>query len=615
MSASLRRALERRPHVWLLGQAVLLAVLLTWPVVVQPGRLVLGAAVGDTMKHLWTLDWLRESLSQGVLPFHTDRLNFPAGLALWPIEPLNGLLAVALPGVPLVVVANLLAVLNLALTGYCASLLGWELSERRVGAHLTGLLLPSGSFALFTLHVGVGELQHLWLLPLGAWALLRALRARRFWAVLPAGVLLGLSGIVCFYYAFFLAFSAAFVSLTALVDRERRGAWPRLLAVALLAAAVLVPTTLAFRQAYAGLDDLPEAILGPEADQPNLDIEPPDARLLPEHLLFGQIGQWNKGDEGHNAYLGGRLVGLPLLVLAGIGLWRRPRAGWGWAALALVGVVFALGSHLSTGLLRLPPLVERIFLPFYGLNFVLARFLEPLHFPVRFLALTWLGLCALAALAVRGMPRRWLPWLGLAAGLEVIDIQARQLLPWPLPRFPLPEFACLESAPLAPGPVFDLSSAWWRERGSHARTLAAQIALGRPIQSVPIERLEFFDRDGKLLGDSLPLVVDLKAWTDAVREDLPPTFSTEDWRRDLWLLRDAGFVGVLAMAQAREVGVRDQLDQIMRGMTGPAVAVCGPAALYPLPEQQVSAEQAAAWRAWKAQAVESARARDVLWGL
>lgn len=613
MKQAAHRVFGRFPHAWLLGQAVLMAVLLTWPVALRPGQAVLGAAFGDTMKHLWTLAWLRESLSEGVLPFRTDLLNYPAGLALWPIEPLNGLLAAALPGLPLVAAANLLALLNLVLTGYCAGLFGWEISGRRAGAHLGALLLQSGSFALFTLHVGVGELQHLWLLPLGIWALLRVLRGRP-WTAIPAGVLLGISGIICFYYAFFLAFAAGFVSVAALVGPARRRAGPRLLAVAVLAAAVLVPTTLAFRQAYASRTDLPPAILDPQVT-PSLDIEPPDARLLPEHLLLGRRGRWESGDEHTNAYLGGRLVGLPLLVLAGVGLWRRPREGWAWAALAAVGVLLALGSHPTTELFSLPPMIERMYLPFYGLNLLLTRFLEPLHFPVRFLALTWLGLCALAALALREAPRRWLPLVGLAAVLEVIDIQARQLLPWPLPRFRLPDFACLQSPPLGPGPVFDLSSAWWRERGARARSLGAQIALGRPIQSVPIERLEFFARDGKLLGDSLPLIEDLKVWTEAQPQALPPAFSTEDARRDLWLLRDAGFVGVLVMAQAREGHVRDQLDQVLRDLTGPAVATCGPAALYPLPELQVSEEQAAAWRAWQAQALEEARARDVLWGL
>ena len=99
------------PLLW----SLVLSIVLTWPMAARPGAAALGSQSGDGMKHLWTLWWMRSSVwDGGVFPFHTLRVNFPVGMDLYPIEPLNGLVAVALPWLDVVTLSNLLVLLNLA---------------------------------------------------------------------------------------------------------------------------------------------------------------------------------------------------------------------------------------------------------------------------------------------------------------------------------------------------------------------------------------------------------------------------------------------------------------------------------------------------------------------
>ena len=75
-----------------------LAVVLTWPIVLNISGSALGSQHADGMKHLWTLWWMRSSIwDYGQFPFSTDLINYPTGMDLYPIEPLNGLVANMLP--------------------------------------------------------------------------------------------------------------------------------------------------------------------------------------------------------------------------------------------------------------------------------------------------------------------------------------------------------------------------------------------------------------------------------------------------------------------------------------------------------------------------------------
>ena len=92
----------------------LLSVALTWPIVINISDAALGSQHADGMKHLWTLWWMRASVwDHGQFPFHTDLINYPTGMDLYPIEPLNGLIVNLLPFLSIITVSNILVLMTL----------------------------------------------------------------------------------------------------------------------------------------------------------------------------------------------------------------------------------------------------------------------------------------------------------------------------------------------------------------------------------------------------------------------------------------------------------------------------------------------------------------------
>ena len=214
-AATLKRPLEnlQDERRWLLKLAaisVLLSVLLTWPGVLHLNEEVIGSPDADGGKHFWTLWWIKHNVVVlSSIPHQTTLVNFPEGMALYPIEPLNGLGVSLLFFLPLVLATNLLALINMSLTGFFGGLLGRALTGSKEAGMVCGILLQSSAFSMFTLHAGVGELQHLWWIPL-CFLLWYRLRSRLQWRYsLALGLALAGATLSCFYYGLFAGFGVA----------------------------------------------------------------------------------------------------------------------------------------------------------------------------------------------------------------------------------------------------------------------------------------------------------------------------------------------------------------------------------------------------------------------
>ncbi len=582
--------------VWM--GALLLAVVLTWPAAVQPGSGVLGSPDADGMKHLWTLWWIRESvLTWHQLPFHTELINFPVGLDLYPIEPLNGLAACLLGFLPLGTASNVLVFINLTLTGVAGCWMGRTLSGSRWGGVAAGILLEASSFSLFTVHVGVGELQHLWWLPLGLglWSLLRR-RLQLRTALTLAAVLIGAT-LSCFYYGFFLATGLVVLSLTTIWAGDKT---PRLLGryalAAGLAAAVVLPVTKAFSTSY-GPGDVPEVgfanyVLDGSHGQPVTD--PDSARLdLPELVRHARSERQTASRE-KLAYGGGRYLGWPALVLVLAGLALRPRRALPWLAMAGVGILLAMGSYLLWGGEQYSsPTTLRVAMPFLFLNRALGYLLEPINFPIRFLSLTTCSVAAIAALAAgcefRG--RSLGPWVALLALLNAVDVQFNQLIPHPLPRFLIPQFDGLTLATTGKA-VADMYLVWRADPETRSATQAAQMIHRQPIQGVPIERVEYYAQEGQIYLRTLPM-------TDV----LHPAFKYQQaveidpvkHREDLALLREAGFDRVLLLGTGPNADVPSRLVDAMSEILGEPIVDTTSAVVFQVPDPQATEEEIGEW--------------------
>ena len=71
----------------------LVAVVLSWPLVLHPGRLVWGRSHNDHTSLAFTLELVAQRLAAGQLPWgHTTRMEAPHGTTLFPADLLEAIL-------------------------------------------------------------------------------------------------------------------------------------------------------------------------------------------------------------------------------------------------------------------------------------------------------------------------------------------------------------------------------------------------------------------------------------------------------------------------------------------------------------------------------------------
>jgi hypothetical protein len=558
----------RRPLLAL--QSFALAVVLMCPAPGGFGDRAIGSPDGDGPKHLWTLWWMKTEALSGEPGLLTRYVNFPAGLHLYPIDPLDGLVAVLLP-LPPVTLSNLLALVHLTVLGMCAGWLGKLVSGSRLGGYVAGALAQGSAFAAFTLHVGVGELRQLWWLPLGMGCLLRAHETgTRKWFVA-----LGLVGagatLSCFYHGAFLGIAAG----TWLLFRRPRGvrAWGNHALALGLALLLALPAVGSFARSFGGPAAAPTAEVGEPAAPANDDV---GAAAAIDDLYLPRSPARARLDAEQRAYTGGRYLGLIAVCLALAGLAAAPRRALPWAAVAVLGAALSFGSVPTTGGAALGGEGSPLGLPFQWLNAALARVAEPINFPARFLALTMMALPMLAGLATR-----W-RWTALLVPLAIVEVQVADLVPWPRESFFLPPVTGLAGK----GPILDLGVALDDSRASRQLNMSVQMALSSPTQVVPIDRLDRWHNDGARWARALPLAQDL------LNRRPGPENVEAGYREDLALLHSRGFERLLITHPS------DALDPQFDGLL---TALCGPpqraelATLWTLPVPEASMEELAAW--------------------
>jgi hypothetical protein len=580
-------------HRWLLPlQSLVLSVIVTWPAAAWLQRAALGSPDGDGAKHLWTLWWMRAEWERGEPGLLTRLVNWPTGMELWPIEPLNGLLATVLPLDP-IPLSNVLAMLHVALLGITAGWLGLLVSRRPLGALVAGALAQCCAFTSFTLQVGVGELRQFWLLPLGLAVAVQARETTRVRWFVALGLVMGATTIACFYHGFFLALAVSTYAIVTL----RREAWLLLrwgLAAVIALFCVVTPLQ-RFAHGYAPLDNPEQMTLGDwmEATARTRLETYPTAAASPDELVVPRADDRVSVSGQSRAYTGGRYLGLVTLLLAAIGTRASPRRALPWLWVALPPLVLSFGSVLWFRGDIVHIAGSRLVLPLAWMNRVLGYYVEPMNFPARFLAIPMISLAVLG-----GMATRW-RWTIILVPLAMADMVEGDIVEWPRQLFVLPSVEGIEAG-RGDGAVANLTP--FTHRGAaptsrtgdsifarknpedRARAIALQVALDAPVESLPIDRMEFWASDGILYLQALPLA-------DALRA--PPT-APVDLRESLFLLRDAGFDRVVVTHKAENVA-----DDAVAALLDPVLGApleAGTVSLWRVPLVDASEEEAAAWR-------------------
>ena len=267
---------------------------------------------------------------------------------------------------------------------------------------------------------------------------------------------------------------------------------------------------------------------------------------------------------------------------------RRPREGLPLLAVAVVGILLAGGSYLVVDGQNLE-VGGKIRLPFFYLNRLLGRIGEPINFPVRFLATTSVALAAAASLAARD---KWGPWIGAAAVVVLLDVQFNQLISRPLPTLQPWSYEVMEQLPEERAPTVDLSLAWRADREVRWAVLSAQMVHGQQLQGVPLERIEFFARDGHDFVANLPLVQGLAP----AYAHHQPQLEGVDARADLALLWDVGFrrVQVLGVGQDRRISPVMKAEMIR--ILGDPLVYSEFCMVWAIPEPDATDDELRTWR-------------------
>jgi hypothetical protein len=185
-------------RAWLIrGAAYLaLAVLLTWPLAASPGSVVPGADRTDLWNSLWSLWYVEDAVSSGMLPWSTTLLGHPHGGVLWPSDLVNAVLGLPLVALFGPVLAwSLLVLGHITASGMAAHGLSASLGAGR-GAWVAGVSWAMAPILVSGIHNGTSEaVVGVWL-PLAVWGLVRAQRTGKWGA---GAALLALCSISSWY--------------------------------------------------------------------------------------------------------------------------------------------------------------------------------------------------------------------------------------------------------------------------------------------------------------------------------------------------------------------------------------------------------------------------------
>ncbi|MGZ8867888.1 MAG: hypothetical protein ACXW2P_06055, partial [Thermoanaerobaculia bacterium] len=214
-----RRRILRELSVFALF--ALLAVALTWPLVLHPATAV--SDFGDPLLTAWILDWVCYALTHQPLSLYDAPIFHPAPVPLAYSENLIAVAILVLPaylaGVPPIAVHNLAVLLGFALSGYGAYVLARMVSGSTIGAIAGGIFFAFCSFKF-------DHLPHVHIL-FSAWVPLLLAALLAFWEKPNRwrGALLTLAwvanGLTNIYFLLFTAVAMIFTVLLLGIIRPR----------------------------------------------------------------------------------------------------------------------------------------------------------------------------------------------------------------------------------------------------------------------------------------------------------------------------------------------------------------------------------------------------------
>ena len=209
-----------------------LALAWSFPLATVAGTHLAGAGFSDNANFLWNFWWMREALGSGERFFSTPYLFAPFGtdLTLHTHTALNAFAgATLLERLPPLTAMNVTILVSLFLNAFCAYLLAHRVTGDAAASAVAGLIFGGSPYLAAHLN-GHFNLTTAWTLPLFALAVGSAfglhtrverratLSGSPMTAAVAAGVILGATAYIDYYYVVFLIAFALFAYLLAARD-------------------------------------------------------------------------------------------------------------------------------------------------------------------------------------------------------------------------------------------------------------------------------------------------------------------------------------------------------------------------------------------------------------
>jgi len=399
---------EVHRHFSAIAVSILLACLLTWPIVLYPGSQLIGHPGNDTWNHVWGYWWVFGYLEQGKWPSDANLMAWPYGGSLyfidsmqaifsWPIQKLFG---------P-VVAYNIVVLLQIALCGYGAWLLAYKKTGDAFASFAALFIFEMTPHILGQAYNGISETVCAGWFPLSLWALFR-LMERPNW---KNSLVLVFFGSMCilssWYYGLFTAIAALILIIWSALFQTWLYQWKKiifwLLIVSILSLIVVAGPFLTFQSS-----------LGAENALVTRDPAFVERSLL-NHNITDVLSFFNPSKvPSPNLFL---LYGEELIIVIYLG-WiaialaiysiyslRQSKEIAPWIWMGFFFFLFSLGPYLNIGGDYILLEGKKIPLPFLALYKAFPIF-DRISHPFRFTVGLELAIAILAAHGVRKLFRQ-----------------------------------------------------------------------------------------------------------------------------------------------------------------------------------------------------------------
>lgn len=340
--------IDWRKHLLWFGMFFGLALLITFPAMLNATTQVMGGTTGDNFEMLRNIWWFKFALQTGEPLYYQTYLGYPQGfssliLAANQLQYVPAYLFAFI--LPLTLAYNLIVWLTLALNGYAMTILMRDLLGEDVPALFAGVIFATAPTLQAHLAEGHAGLLVMWAVPLFVWAVFRALHAEThvwrwglaaivFFNLSPSGHMLQV------IYVLMPLLACFFIML--IWQRQWRSV-RRLFVICALAGGFMLVFLLPMIRDTLATNAYTEAggVVRYSADL--LSIVSPSFF----HPLWSNL-PWTRDVLGTNMAEGSSYIGIVVLILAVMGAWKWHMARW-FVLLTGIAYVLSLGSLLKIG--------------------------------------------------------------------------------------------------------------------------------------------------------------------------------------------------------------------------------------------------------------------------